>query len=96
MIFRFEYRWLLCKRIDALPLLCGRLLDDNEFCESGDKEGSGFLEFSVANLRQQIDDALNALPCHLARMLLGNFFNELRLRSQLGHIAFPVGQLKER
>src|SRR6266478_5864923 len=32
---RLEYCWLLCERIDAAPLLCGGLLDDNEFGESG-------------------------------------------------------------
>src|SRR5215831_5132994 len=40
---RLEYCWLLCERIDAAPLLCGGLLDDNEFGESGHKEGSRFL-----------------------------------------------------
>lgn len=90
--FRLEYRWLFCERIDALPLLCGRLLDDNEFCESGDKEGSCFLELFVANLRERLDDALNVLPCHFARMLLGNFFNELRLRHQLSHLVFPCSE----
>jgi hypothetical protein len=41
---RLEYCWLLCERIDAAPLLCGGLLDDNEFGESGHKESSRFLE----------------------------------------------------
>jgi hypothetical protein len=43
-----EHCGFLCERIDAFPRLCGGLLDDNEFGESGHKEGSRFLEFFVA------------------------------------------------
>jgi len=45
----FEYRRLFCERIDAFSRLCGGLLDDNEFGESGHKEGSGVLEFFIAD-----------------------------------------------
>ncbi len=58
---RLEYCWLLCERIDAAPLLCGGLLDDNEFGESGHKEGSRFLELFVAYLGKRLDDALDVL-----------------------------------
>ena len=44
-----EYCWLLGERIDAFPRLCGGLLDDNEFGESGHKEGACFLEFFIAD-----------------------------------------------
>ena len=37
---RLKYCWLFCERIDAAPLLCCRLLDNNEFGKSGHKEGS--------------------------------------------------------
>jgi hypothetical protein len=84
--FRLEYRRFLCERVDAFPRLCGRLLDDNEFGESGHKEGSRFLEFFVAYFRERLDDALDVLPCHVVRMLLSDFLNELRLRHQLGHV----------
>src|SRR6476646_7362376 len=43
-----EYCGFLCKRIDASTLLCGGLLNDNKFRESGYKEGPRFLEFFVA------------------------------------------------
>jgi hypothetical protein len=42
-----EYCRLFRERIDALPRLCGRLLDDYQFGEPGHKEGSRFLEFFV-------------------------------------------------
>src|SRR6266571_3398150 len=87
---RLEYCWLLCERIDAAPLLCGGLLDDNEFGESGHKEGSRFLEFLVAYFRERLDDALDVLPRHIVRMKLSNFLNEFRLRHQLGHVSSLV------
>src|SRR5215470_948451 len=87
---RFEYCWFLCERIDALPRLCGRLLDNNEFGESGHKEGSRFLELFVAYFSEFLDDALDVLPRHLARMLFSDFLNELRLRHQLGHVPSPI------
>src|ERR1035437_3479243 len=37
---RLKYCWLFCEWIDAAPLLCGGLLDNNEFGKSGHKEGS--------------------------------------------------------
>jgi hypothetical protein len=82
---RFEYRRFLCEGIDAFPSLCGGLLDDNEFGESGDEEGPCFLEFFVAYFGKRLDDALDVLPRHIVRMLLSNFLNEFRLRHQLGH-----------
>src|SRR6266540_5118756 len=87
---RLEYCWLLCERIDAAPLLCGGLLDDNEFGESGHKEGSRFLELFVAYLGKRLDDALDVLPRHIVRMLLSDSLNELRLRHQLGHVSLPI------
>src|ERR1700674_5088035 len=78
--FGLEYCWLLRERIDAATLLCGRLLDDNKFGESRNKEGSCFLEFFVAYLRERLDDSLDVLPRHGVRMLLSDFLNELRLR----------------
>src|SRR3984893_9005470 len=84
---RLEYCWLLCERIDAFPRLCGGLLDDNEFGESGHKEGSRFLEVFVAYLGERLDDAPYVLPRHIVWMLLSDFFNEFRLRHQLGHVS---------
>src|SRR5215831_8709942 len=89
---RLEYCWLLCERIDAAPLLCGGLLDDNEFGESGHKEGSRFLELFVAYLGKRLDDALDVLPRHIVRMLLSDSLNELRLRHQLGHVSLPISE----
>src|SRR5215831_16308139 len=83
---RFEYRRFLCEGIDAFPRLGGGLLDDNEFGESGDEEGSRFLEFLVANFGERLDDALDVLARHIAWMLLSDFLNEFRLRHQLGHV----------
>src|ERR1700694_1225591 len=87
---RLEYCWLLCERIDAAPLLRGGLLCDDEFCEAGHKEGSRLLEFFVTYLGERLDDALDVLPRHVVRMLLGDFLNELRLRHQLGHVSSPL------
>jgi hypothetical protein len=87
---RLEYRRFLCKRIDALPRLCGGLLDDNEFGESGHKEGSRFLEFFVAYFGERLDDALDVLPRHIVRMQLSDFLNELRLRHQVGYVPSPI------
>ena len=84
---RFEYRRFLCEGIDAFPRLCGGLLDDNEFGESGDEEGARLLEFFVAYFGKRLDDALDVLPRHIVRMLLSNFLNEFRLRHQLGHVS---------
>src|ERR1700675_4503886 len=81
-----KYCWLLCEWIDALPLFCRGLLDNNEFGKSGHKECSRFLEFFVAYFRERLDDALDVLPRHIVRMLLSDFLNELRLRHQLGHV----------
>src|SRR5215475_9646318 len=86
---RLKYCRLLGERIDALPRLCGGLLDDNEFCETWHKEGSRFLEFFVAYFRERLDDALYVLPRHTIRMLLSDFLNEHRLRHQLGHVPSP-------
>src|SRR5579864_4880980 len=82
-----KYCRLLSERIDALPLFCGGLLDNNEFGKSGHKEGSGFLEFFVAYFRERLDDAFDVLPRYGVRMPLSDFLNELRLRHQLGHIS---------
>src|SRR5580704_2398614 len=84
---RLEYRRFLCERIDAFPRLCGGLLDDDEFGESGHKEGSRFLDFFVAYLGERLDDALDVLPRHIVWMLLSDFLNEFRLRHQLGHVS---------
>ncbi len=84
---RLKYCWLLCERIDAAPLLCSGLLNDNEFGKSGHKEASRFLEFFVAYFRERLDDALDVLPRHIVRMLLSDFLNELGLRHQLGHVS---------
>src|SRR6478672_5298121 len=84
---RLKYCWLLCERIDAAPLLCSGLLDDNEFGKSGHKKCSRFLEFFVAYFRERFDDALDVLPRHIVRMLLSDFLNEFRLRHQLGHVS---------
>src|SRR5712671_2349256 len=84
---RLKYCWLLCERIDAGPLLCGGLLDDNEFGKPGHKEGPCFLEFLVAYVGERLDDALDVLPRHIVRMLLSDFLNELRLRHQLAHVS---------
>src|ERR1700674_1386153 len=70
--------------------LCGGLLDDNEFGESGHKEGSRFLEFLVAYLGERLDDAHDVLPRHIVWMLLSDFLNEFRLRHQLGHVSSSV------
>src|SRR5271165_680648 len=72
---RLEYCWLLGERIDALSRFCGGFLDHNEFGESGHNEGTRFLEFSVTNLHERLDDALDVLPGHSVRMLLSNFLN---------------------
>src|ERR1022692_3455008 len=77
--FRLKYCWLLCERIDAAPLFCSGLFDDNELGKSGHKKGSRFLEFSVAYLRARLDDALDVLPRHIVRLLLRDILNELRL-----------------
>src|SRR5580704_10172342 len=77
-----KYCRLFCERIDALPLLCGGLLDNNKFGETGYKEGSRFLEFFVAHFRKRLDDAFDVLPRHSVRVQVGNFLNELRLRHQ--------------
>jgi hypothetical protein len=58
---RLEDRRLLSERIDALPRLCGGLLDDNELGKSWYNERSGFLEFFMANFRHRLDDALHVL-----------------------------------
>src|SRR5258708_14784275 len=84
---RFEYREFVCEGIDAFPRLCGGLLDDNEFGESGDEEGPRLLEFFVAYFGKRLDDALDVLPRHIVGMLLSNFLNEFRLRHQLGHVS---------
>jgi hypothetical protein len=91
---RLKYCWLLCERIDAAPLLCSGLLDDNEFGKSGYKEGSRFLEFFVAYFRERLDDALNVLPRHIVPMLVSDFLNELRLRHQLGHCDYVTPSLR--
>jgi hypothetical protein len=54
-----EYCWLLCERIDAFSRLCGGLLNDDEFGDSGHEEGSRFLEFFVTYFRERLDDALD-------------------------------------
>src|SRR5216683_4324478 len=87
---RLENCRLLCERIDALPRLCGGLLDDNEFGESGHKEGPRFLEFFVAHFGERLNDALDVLPRHVIRMLLSDFLNEFRLRHQLSHVPSPI------
>jgi hypothetical protein len=56
MIFRAGFALNIVgsgERIDAAPLLCSGLLDDNEFGKSGHKEGSRFLEFFVAYFRER-------------------------------------------
>src|SRR5215468_3614591 len=83
---RFKYRRFLCEGIYAFPRLCGGLLDDNEFGESGDEERPRFLEFFVAYFGKRLDDAFDVLPRHIVRMLLSDFLNEFRLRHQLGHV----------
>jgi hypothetical protein len=83
---RLEYCWFLCERIDALPRLCGRLLDHNQFGEAGHKKGSRFLELFVTNFGERLDDALDVLSRDIVFMLLSNFLNELRLRHQLRHL----------
>src|ERR1700733_14843248 len=75
----FKYCRLLCERIDALPLLCGGLLDNNKFGESGYEEGSCFLEFFVAYFRKRLDDTFDVLPRHSLWVSLSDFLNELRL-----------------
>src|SRR5580692_11259462 len=86
---RLEHRRFLGKRIDAFSRLCGGLLDDNEFGEPGHEEGARFLEFLVADLRQQLDDALDVLARHAGWVLLGDLLNEFRLRHQLSHVCSP-------
>ena len=89
MIFRAGFALNIVgsgERIDAAPLLCSGLLDDNEFGKSGHKEGSRFLELFVAYFRERLDDALDVLPRHIVPMLVSDFLNELRLRHQLGHV----------
>jgi hypothetical protein len=83
---RLEYRRRFRERIDALPSLCGRLLDDNQFGEAGHKERSRFLEFFVAYFGERLDHALDVLSRNVVRMLLSNFLNEFRLRHQLRHV----------
>jgi hypothetical protein len=73
---RLEYRRLFRERIDALPRLCGRLLDDYQFREAGNKKRSRFLEFFVAYFGERLDHAFDVLSRHVVRMLLSNFLNE--------------------
>src|ERR1700734_2090530 len=50
---RLECRRLLCERVDALPRLCGRLLDDDEFGETRHKKTSRLLEFFLADFSER-------------------------------------------
>src|SRR5215813_7895179 len=70
---RLKYCWFLCERIDAAPLLCCRLFDNNEFGESGHKKDSRSFELLVANRGERLDDGFDVLPRHIVRMLGSNF-----------------------
>jgi hypothetical protein len=59
--------------------VAGFLMTTN-LAKSRNKEGSCFLEFFVAYLRERLDDSLDILPRHGVRMRLSDFLNELRLR----------------
>jgi hypothetical protein len=54
---RLEDSRLLGERIDALARLRGRLLNDDELCQSRHNEGASLFEFLVANFGNRIEDA---------------------------------------
>jgi hypothetical protein len=87
-----EYCGFLCKRIDACPRFCGGFLDDNEFGESGHKEGSRLLEFFVAYAAKRLDDALDILPCKAVGMLV-SYLIQLSKRNIDEALLKPVAHL---
>src|SRR4029077_7443414 len=82
---RFKYCWLFCERIDTAALFCCGLLDDNEFCKSGHKKSSCFVELLLVDRRERLDDGFDVLSRHIVRMLLSDFLNEFRFRHQFLH-----------
>src|SRR6187431_2960111 len=56
---RLEDRRLLGERVDPLPLLGGRLLDDDELGEARNQERSVLLELFVPDRGQRLEDPLD-------------------------------------
>src|SRR5258706_6961477 len=59
---RLEYRRFLCKRIDALPRLCGGRLGLKTFLASGHKKGSPAFSVFVNSFGDRLCEGLDGPP----------------------------------
>src|SRR5258708_2167063 len=80
-----EHHRLPGKGIGALPRLGGGLLDDDEFCEAGNEENTGLLQFLVADRYKRLQNALNLFLGHFR--LGSDFLNQLRLGHLVCHFS---------
>src|SRR6185295_11162810 len=86
---RLEGHRLLRERVDALALLGGGLLHDDELREPGEHEQTVLLQLLVADCGQRLEDAGDVLARQLVLVSVSDSLDDLRLRQNLRHCRSP-------
>src|SRR5262245_57945933 len=86
---RLEGHRLLRERVDALALLGGGRLPDDELREPGAHEQTVLLQLLVADCGQRLEDAGDVLARQLVLVSVSDSLDDLRLRQNLRHFRSP-------